>query len=55
MTKHDVFSVEHSWALDNIFRRFVHDPKKILGDNVKEGMTVLDVGCGSGIFSSEMA
>jgi ubiquinone/menaquinone biosynthesis C-methylase UbiE len=33
----------------------VQDPKKILKDYVKEGMTVLDVGCGPGFFSVEIA
>ena len=32
-------------GLDNVFRNLVQNPKNILKDYVKEGMTVLDVGC----------
>jgi ubiquinone/menaquinone biosynthesis C-methylase UbiE len=44
-----------AWFLDNIIRRWIHNPRKILGGLVKEGMTVLDVGCGPGLFSVAMA
>lgn len=47
--------VEHARNLDNVFRRLVHNPKKIFGKYVKEGMVVLDVGCGPGFFSMEIA
>jgi ubiquinone/menaquinone biosynthesis C-methylase UbiE len=50
-----VCPVENAKSLDNIFRKLVQNPKKILKDYVKEGMTVLDVGCGPGFFSVEMA
>ncbi|MEA3294918.1 MAG: methyltransferase domain-containing protein [Euryarchaeota archaeon] len=50
-----VCPVENAKGLDNIFRKLVQNPKKILKDYVKEGMTVLDVGCGPGFFSVEMA
>ena len=50
-----VCPVERANGLDNIFRKLVQNPKKILKDYVKEGMTVLDVGCGPGFFSVEMA
>ena len=42
-------------GLDNIFRKLVHDPQKMLKPFIKEGMTVLDVGCGPGFFSLEIA
>ena len=41
--------------LDNKIRRLVHDPEKILAPFVKEGMTVMDVGCGPGYFTIELA
>jgi len=43
------------YFIDNPLRRLIHNPEKILGDYVKSGMTVLDVGCGMGIFSIAMA
>jgi ubiquinone/menaquinone biosynthesis C-methylase UbiE len=33
----------------------LQNPRKILGPYIKEGMTVLDVGCGPGFFSIELA
>ena len=50
-----VCPVESAKGLDNFFRKLVQNPKKILKDYVKEGMTVLDVGCGPGFFSVEIA
>jgi len=50
-----VCPVESAKGLDNFFRKLVQNPKKILKDCVKEGMTVLDVGCGPGFFSVEIA
>ncbi|OGW28316.1 MAG: methyltransferase type 11 [Nitrospirae bacterium GWC2_42_7] len=41
--------------LDNAIRRWLQDPHKILGPYIKEGMTVLDLGCGPGFFSVEIA
>jgi ubiquinone/menaquinone biosynthesis C-methylase UbiE len=36
-------------------RRLIQDPKKILRPHVDLGMTALDVGCGMGFFSLDMA
>ena len=44
-----------SVGLDNVLRKLVHNPQKILKPFIKEGMTVLDMGCGPGFFSFEMA
>ena len=41
--------------LDSALRRRLYNPQKILSSFVKEGMTVLDVGCGPGLFSVAMA
>ena len=46
-----VCSWKHVWMLDNVFRGLFHNCKKIFGQYVQPGMTVLDVGCGAG-FSS---
>jgi ubiquinone/menaquinone biosynthesis C-methylase UbiE len=43
------------FALNVPLRRLVHDPRKIVGAYVESGMTVLDVGCGTGWFSIPMA
>ena len=43
------------FVIDNWIRRLIHDPDKILSPYVKPGMTVVDIGCGMGIFSIGMA
>lgn len=53
--KGSVCPVELAGSLDNRVRRWMHDPRKILGPYIKEGMTVLDLGCGPGFFTREMA
>lgn len=53
--KKRVCPVEHTGSLDNVFRKWIHNPKKLLGEYVKEGMVVLDIGCGPGLYSVEMA
>nr|WP_321467519.1 class I SAM-dependent methyltransferase [uncultured Desulfobulbus sp.] len=50
-----IYPVKKSFILDNRFRRWVHNPRKILGRYIKEGMTVLDIGCGPGFFSLDIA
>jgi len=44
-----------SCSLDNFIRRLVHKPEKILKSFIKKGMVVLDMGCGPGYFTKEMA
>ncbi|RQW81466.1 MAG: class I SAM-dependent methyltransferase [Methanothrix sp.] len=41
--------------LDNWVRRAVHNPAKIIGRYIEKGQTVLDLGCGPGMFSLAMA
>jgi ubiquinone/menaquinone biosynthesis C-methylase UbiE len=50
-----VCPVELASSLDNRIRRWLQNPYEIVAPYVKEGMTVLDVGCGPGFFSIEMA
>jgi ubiquinone/menaquinone biosynthesis C-methylase UbiE len=50
-----VCPVELAHSLDNRMRRWLQNPEKILAPYIKEGMTVLDIGCGPGFFSIEMA
>jgi ubiquinone/menaquinone biosynthesis C-methylase UbiE len=53
--KNHVCPVERAGILDYRFRRWLQDPQKILRPYIKEGMTVLDIGCGPGFFSIDMA
>jgi ubiquinone/menaquinone biosynthesis C-methylase UbiE len=50
-----VCPVERAGSLESGCRRWVHDPSKILAPYIKEGMTVLDFGCGPGFFTVAMA
>jgi ubiquinone/menaquinone biosynthesis C-methylase UbiE len=50
-----VCPVELAPSLDSRIRRWLQNPNKILSPFVREGMKVLDVGCGPGFFSIEMA
>ena len=42
-------------TLDNFFRRMLQNPRKILNPFIRKGMTVLDLGCGPGFFTVEIA
>lgn len=53
--KTHICPVEMAGILDNRIRRWFQDPQKILKPYIKEGLTVLDIGCGPGFFSIEMA
>jgi ubiquinone/menaquinone biosynthesis C-methylase UbiE len=44
-----------SFMLDNWFRRLIQHPKKIAGAYIKKGDTVIDMGCGPGYFSIDLA
>ena len=50
-----VCPIKRAGGLDNRVRSLLQNPQKILGNYVKEGMTALDLGCGPGFFSVEMA
>ena len=50
-----VCPVELANSLDSKIRRWLQNPHRILSPYVKEGMKVLDVGCGPGFFSVELA
>lgn len=50
-----VCPVELANSLDNRLRRWLQNPQKILSPYVTEGMTALDIGCGPGFFSIELA
>lgn len=50
-----VCPVEKAGGLDNSIRRFLQNPEKILKPHINPGMTVLDMGCGPGFFTIEIA
>ncbi len=43
------------YFLANPLRKLVHDPRKILGPYIREGMVVLEIGPGMGYFTLPMA
>jgi ubiquinone/menaquinone biosynthesis C-methylase UbiE len=44
-----------AYSFDNPIRKLFHKPHQMLAPYVREGMTVMDVGCGMGFFSIGMA
>lgn len=50
-----IYPVERAGHFESKMRRWVQNPRKIIGPYVKAGMTVLDAGCGPGFFSIDMA
>ncbi len=55
MEKGRVCPVERAGTLDIRLRRWFQDPRKILRPYIREGMTALDLGCGPGFFTIDMA
>jgi len=53
--KNRVCPVEHAGQLDANIRKLFQNPQRILVPYINEGMTVLDLGCGPGFFSMEIA
>ena len=53
--KGDICSHDHSFFLDNFFRRLIQNPQKIVGEYINKGDIVVDLGCGPGYFSIDMA
>lgn len=53
--RQSVCPVELAGSLDNRIRRWFQRPDKLLKPYIKPGMTVLDMGCGPGFFTIEIA
>ena len=53
--EHMVCPMRVAGLLDSKFRRLFHNPNKILKPYIKKNMTALDIGCGPGVFSIEIA
>ena len=50
-----VCSHKFAFFLDNRLRRLFQNPRKIVGPYITPGDTVLDIGCGPGFFTIDMA
>ncbi len=50
-----VCPVNNASSLDNFVRRLIQNPQKMLKPYIKKGMNILDVGCGPGFFTVEIA
>lgn len=50
-----VCPVEIAGSLDNKLRRWFQNPRRILEPYIQKGMTILDLGCGPGFFTIEIA
>ncbi|MDZ7289496.1 MAG: class I SAM-dependent methyltransferase [candidate division KSB1 bacterium] len=44
-----------AYTFDHRFRRLIHQPEKMLNGLVRDGHTVIDIGCGMGFFAIAMA
>lgn len=53
--KNHVCPVKKAGHLDTSIRRWLQNPRTILRPYIEEGMTVLDLGCGPGYFSIDLA
>lgn len=53
--RNKVCRVEIAGGLDNSIRKIFQNPRKILKPYLNEGNVVLDLGCGPGFFSVEIA
>lgn len=53
--KNRICPVEKAGILDFAFRKLLQNPGKILRPHIREGMAILDLGCGPGFFTMEMA
>ncbi len=53
--KNRVCPIEKAGSLDTKWRRIFQNPQRILSPFIKEGMTVMDFGCGPGYFTIDMA
>ena len=55
VSQNHVCNHQHSFALDNFFRRLIQSPHRILSPYLSNGDTAMDLGCGPGFFTLPMA
>jgi len=46
---------DHSKYLDNFIRKIIHNPQKMFRHYINAGDTVMDIGCGPGTFTIDLA
>ncbi len=51
----DVCPHQLSFLLDNFLRKKIQNPESITGEYIEKGDTVIDLGCGPGYFTIDMA
>ena len=51
----NICPVEKAGMLDSFIRRIIHNPQKILASHFNGDITVVDLGCGPGFFTVEIA
>jgi ubiquinone/menaquinone biosynthesis C-methylase UbiE len=52
---HEVFPASRAGHLDSWLRRLLFRPDRLVGKFIKQGDTVLDIGCGPGLFTCAIA
>ncbi len=55
LTKSQLHPLENAGALESRLRYLLQNPNRILRKYLYSGMTVLDLGCGTGYFTTEIA
>ena len=50
-----IYPVENARGLDSRVRKWLQNPARMLKGRVREGMVVLELGCGPGFFTTEIA
>jgi len=53
--KYSVCPLAMAGMLDSKIRNFFHNPNKILKPYIRQNMTIMDIGCGTGVFSTKAA
>jgi len=55
MKQEPPFPSSNAASLETKFRKLLQNPNKILKKYVKKGMSVMDLGCGPGLYSMELS